>query len=171
MEVNQVVGVFIASQPLLAVGWILLAMGAPDSPVRHRTITVHCLVRATSTQPLGFGAVDHWGALSSSCTGQSGALWLLSQHCSPQTPFADDRWRQLAVTLLAHRTVRWIIAEAALEFPESGWFEGALAGIPDSVRCTIFQHTQVLLLQLNCVPNLISFLVYVEPYAPVIHEF
>jgi hypothetical protein len=27
------------------------------------------------------------------------------------------------------------------------------------------------LLQLNCVPNLISFLVYVEPYAPVIHEF
>jgi hypothetical protein len=40
-----------------------------------------------------------------------------------------------------------------------------------SVRCTIFQHTQVLLLQLNCVPNLISFLVYVEPYAHVIHEF
>jgi hypothetical protein len=27
------------------------------------------------------------------------------------------------------------------------------------------------LLQLNCVPNLISFLVYVEPYAPLIHEF
>jgi hypothetical protein len=40
-----------------------------------------------------------------------------------------------------------------------------------TVRCAILQHTQVLLLQLNCVPNLISFLVYVEPYAPVIHEF
>jgi hypothetical protein len=39
------------------------------------------------------------------------------------------------------------------------------------VRCTIFHHTQVLLLQLNCVSNLISFMVCVEPYAPVIHEF
>jgi hypothetical protein len=42
--------------------------GAPlDSPVR-------CSVRATSAQPLGFGEVDHWGALSFCCTGQSGDL-------------------------------------------------------------------------------------------------
>jgi hypothetical protein len=40
-----------------------------------------------------------------------------------------------------------------------------------TVRCANFQHTQVLLLQLNCVPNLVLFLVCVEPYAPVIHEF
>jgi hypothetical protein len=32
---------------------------------------MHCPVRATSAQPLGFGVVDHWSALSSSCTGQS----------------------------------------------------------------------------------------------------
>jgi hypothetical protein len=31
-------------------------MGAPDSPVRHRIATVHCPVRATLAQPLGFGA-------------------------------------------------------------------------------------------------------------------
>jgi hypothetical protein len=34
---------------------------------------VHCPVRATSAQPLGFGAVDLWRRLSSSCTGKSGA--------------------------------------------------------------------------------------------------
>jgi hypothetical protein len=43
--------------------------------------------------------------------------------------------------------------------PESGWFRVVQRCTPDTVRCTIFQHTQVLLLQLNCVPNLISFLV------------
>jgi Fe-S-cluster-containing dehydrogenase component len=48
-------------------------MGAPDSPVRHRTAIVHCPVHATSAQPLGFGAVDNWRCLSSSCTEQSGA--------------------------------------------------------------------------------------------------
>jgi hypothetical protein len=34
----------------------LLAMGAPDSPVRHRTGTVHCSVRCHVTQLLGSGA-------------------------------------------------------------------------------------------------------------------
>jgi hypothetical protein len=71
-------GVFIASQPLLIVGWILLVVGASDSPVRHQTVTVHCPVRATSAHPLEFGAVDRWWRLSSSCTGQFGALWLLT---------------------------------------------------------------------------------------------
>jgi hypothetical protein len=44
--------------------------------------TVHCPVRATSAQPLGFGAFDHWGALSSCCTGQSGA--------TPYSPVPSD---------------------------------------------------------------------------------
>jgi hypothetical protein len=48
-------------------------MGAPDSPVRHWTVTVQCPVCATSAQLLGFEAVDRWRRLSSSCTGQSGA--------------------------------------------------------------------------------------------------
>jgi hypothetical protein len=48
-------------------------MGAPDSPVRHRTCTVHCLVRRHVTQPLGFGAKSIIGALSPCGIGQSGA--------------------------------------------------------------------------------------------------
>jgi hypothetical protein len=48
-------------------------MGAPDSPVRHRTDTVQCPVRRHVTQPLGFGAKLTIGALSSCGTGQSGA--------------------------------------------------------------------------------------------------
>jgi hypothetical protein len=48
-------------------------MGAPDSPVRHRTGTVPCSVRRHVTQPVGFGAGRPLEALSSCGTGQSGA--------------------------------------------------------------------------------------------------
>jgi hypothetical protein len=47
--------------------------GAQDSSVAYRTVTIHCPVRATSARPLGFGAVDRWSPLSFCCTGQSGA--------------------------------------------------------------------------------------------------
>jgi hypothetical protein len=47
-------------------------MGAPDSPVRHRTGTVGCPVRRHVTQPLGFGATSTVGALSPCDIGQSG---------------------------------------------------------------------------------------------------
>jgi hypothetical protein len=76
-------GVFIAPNHFHSRWWRLLAMGAPDSPVRHRTTTVHCPVCATSAQPLGFGAGRPLEPLSYCCTGQSGALWLC---CS------DFRW-------------------------------------------------------------------------------
>jgi hypothetical protein len=75
----------------------LLTGGPPDSPVVHRTVTIHCLVRLLAL------------------------FWLLRAqarivhfYCS----VADDRWRCVAVTLLAHRTVRWIIAERLPEFPK-----------------------------------------------------
>jgi hypothetical protein len=79
-------------------------MGAPDSLVAHRTVTVHCPVRATSARPLGFGAVDRWSSLSFCCTGQSGATpdspvtsdfcaLTLSRHCSTLFICAVDRWR------------------------------------------------------------------------------
>jgi hypothetical protein len=48
-------------------------MGAPDSPVRHRTGTVPCPVCRHVTQSLGFGAGRSLKALSSCGTGQSGA--------------------------------------------------------------------------------------------------
>jgi hypothetical protein len=163
-------GVFITSQPLQVVGWILLAMGAPDSPVCHRTVTVYWPVRATSAQPLGFGAVDRWRRLSSSCTGQSDGLWLLRfwlcrgtvAHCC----FCRvGRWRREPLLC-------WLIgqsggtpdspvnySEGCPGILESGWFgvlrawcTGHCPVVHRTVRCAIFQHTQVLLLQSDCVP-------------------
>jgi hypothetical protein len=66
---KEVVGGIYSLQPLPSRWLNLLAMGTPDSPVAHRTVTVHCLARATSARPLGFGAIDRWDG----CIGQSGA--------------------------------------------------------------------------------------------------
>jgi hypothetical protein len=51
----------------------LLAMGAPDSLVRHRTGPVHCPVRRHVTQPLGFRSSRPLAPLSSCGTRQSSA--------------------------------------------------------------------------------------------------
>jgi hypothetical protein len=48
-------------------------MGAPDSPVRHRTGIMHCPVPRHVTQPLGFRAKTIVGPLSSCSIEQSGA--------------------------------------------------------------------------------------------------
>jgi hypothetical protein len=48
-------------------------MGVPNSPMRHQTLTVQCLVYCHVTQPLGFGAKSTIGALSPCGTGQSDA--------------------------------------------------------------------------------------------------
>jgi hypothetical protein len=115
---NEVVGGIYSPQPLPSHWQRLLAMGAPDSPVRHQTVTVHCPVSATSAQTLGFGAVDRWRCLLSCCTGQSGA--------TPDSPVPSDFYAltstaalfsivalhsqplaQGVVAPLAHRTVRW----------------------------------------------------------------
>jgi hypothetical protein len=90
-------------------------MGAPDSPVRHRTATVHCPVRATSTQPLGFRAGRPLEPLSSCCTGQSGATPdspVPSDFCALTSDMHCSRWQvivgaQGVVALLAHQIVRW----------------------------------------------------------------
>jgi hypothetical protein len=68
-----VVGGIYSPQPPRSRWGRLLAMGAPDSPVSHRTGPVHCLVRRHVTQPLEFGAKSTIGALSPCGTGQSGA--------------------------------------------------------------------------------------------------
>jgi hypothetical protein len=57
-HLKEVVGGIYSLQPLPSHWLILLAMGTPDSPVVHRTGTVHCPVHATSARPLGFGAID-----------------------------------------------------------------------------------------------------------------
>jgi hypothetical protein len=69
----EVFGRIDSLQPLHSRWLTLLSMGTLDSPVAHRTTTVHYLVHATSARPLGFGAVDRWNHLSFCCTRQSGA--------------------------------------------------------------------------------------------------
>jgi hypothetical protein len=59
-------------QPLPSRWLTLLAMGTPDSPVMHQTVTIHYPVSATSARPLGFGAGRPLEPLSYSCTGQFG---------------------------------------------------------------------------------------------------
>jgi hypothetical protein len=77
---------------------------------------VHCLVCSTSSQPLGFEAVDYWGRLSSSCTGQSGA--------TPDSPVPSDYCASDSVEALL-RTVPF--AESTV-----GAGSRCSAGSPDS---------------------------------------
>jgi hypothetical protein len=60
----------------------LLSSGSPDSPMVHRTGPVDCLVRRLARVLTSARTVAH----------------LMSS--------ADDRWREVAVAPLAHRTVR-----------------------------------------------------------------
>jgi hypothetical protein len=105
-------------QPLCSCWTRLLAMGAPDSPVRHRTGTVHCPVHATSAQMLGFWAVDvgvvcrltapdslvpHW---TFRCP-LTLLLWLCYALFAFTVHSAVDRCTHRAVALLAHWTIRW----------------------------------------------------------------
>jgi hypothetical protein len=104
----------------------LLAMGAPDSPVRHHV-----------TLSLGLGAGRPLQALSSCGTGQSVChsdllLWLLSRYCAElftrqsRPLHADSRCSAgTPDSPVAHRTVRWIIAELHLGNPKLrslSWF-------------------------------------------------
>jgi hypothetical protein len=117
-------------QPLCS-GWQgLLAMGAPESLVRHRTTTVHCPVRATSAQPLAFGAVDHWRRLSSSCTGQSGALWLLcSYFCHGTVAHYNFCSRPL---VCRESLLRWLTGQSGGTTDSPVNYSGGCPGIPES---------------------------------------
>jgi hypothetical protein len=108
-------------------------MGALDSPVSHRTGTVHCLVHRHVTQPLGFWSSRPLAPLSSCGTGQSGA--------TPDTvQCASD---SAALTLRALFLCQWLLQSTVarvsrcsagtpdslvnysgvrLPKPESGWF-------------------------------------------------
>jgi hypothetical protein len=117
-------------------------MGAPD--------TVRCASHVT--QPLGFwrfrplelwhlGAPDSHCSLSSAPSSVALTLRELSAHCSA---FAGVRWsgplrwsRCSAGTPdshVAHRTVRWIIAEQRLRNPKVKSSACTVPGAPDTVR-------------------------------------
>jgi hypothetical protein len=130
-------GVFIASQPLLAVGWFLLSMGAPDSHcalsgARHVSATV----RVRSSWPLGRLVVllhqTVWWHI-----GQSGDLWLCcSNFCAALFITVHSAQSivgaQGVVAPLAHRTVWWhtrqsgeLLRRAPSRNPRVGGLEGA----------------------------------------------
>jgi hypothetical protein len=139
---------------------------------------VHCPVPATSA--------DHWGlerltvevlcllatpkspVAHQTCLVRSDfLLWLLTTHYSP---FAVDRWHIRPLLHWLTGLVRWILAECLSKKLESGKFARCLAWAPDSVRCATGSTVSSLCSKLCWVPNLISSLVYVELYAPMIND-
>jgi hypothetical protein len=112
----------------------LLTGGPPDSPVVHRTVTIHCLVRLLALLWL-LRAGAHCSLLLFRCRRP---LALCSRY-SAGTPDSP----------VLQRTVRWIIAERLLEFSKVASSElGSLVhrtlsgGTPDSLVCQT-RHTSV----------------------------
>jgi hypothetical protein len=95
--------------------WLLelWLVGPPDSLVVHRTVTVQCPVRLLAPALTSARAV---------------ALFTFTIH------FCRRPLAQIVVTPLAHRTVRWIIAEWLPEFPKLSSSEWIHPGAPDIVR-------------------------------------
>jgi hypothetical protein len=183
-------GVFIVCNHFLALGCFCSRWA--HQIVRWRTgQTVHCPVRATSVRPLGFGASWSLEVLSCSCTGQSGhrchtrhvrwpltsLLWLLSRtvhHCSLLQSTVDVQWsllRWLTVhvrctpdNLMNYSGARLVETRERHVRLRAGLVRRTLSGAPQAA------HSQVLCSKFVCVPNWISFLVCVEPYAPEIND-
>jgi hypothetical protein len=107
----------------------LLAMGAPDSPVRHRTVSGapprHPIVRAWSCSTVG-GFVLMWHQTVRCDTGQSGApLTKCSDfcriHCSVLFTIRVDCCTQIVVASLVHRTVRWHTGQFGELYRSGAW--------------------------------------------------
>jgi hypothetical protein len=108
-------GVIYSHQPNCSRWRRLLAMGAPDSPVRHRTVSGapprHLVVRAWSWLTVG-GFVLMWHRQSGATPDSSVPLLtncsdFCRVHCSVLFTVRVDRCTQIAVAPVAHRTVRW----------------------------------------------------------------
>jgi hypothetical protein len=145
-------GVFIAPTTKVTVWWGLLSHGAPDSPVRHWTLS-----DAPATSPsrwvLTVGASDRWAtgqsggapdshySLSGAPSGAALTSACADAHCS-RLLFRCRRLLALGSRYFAsipdspvlHRTVLWIIVERLPEFPKVASSElGSL--VHQTVRC------------------------------------
>jgi hypothetical protein len=160
----------------------VLSHGAPDSPVRHRTLsgapatsadrwgsTVRALTCGASG--LSGGAPDRSCRLSGAPTTRALTLARTVAHWMRlQSTVA----REVAVAPLAHRTVWWIIAERPLTFPEGEESSLECPGAPDTVRWHTGQSGapdqgafRDVFCSLCLNPFLVFLLAYCEPLAPV----
>jgi hypothetical protein len=152
----------------------LLSKGAPDSPVRHQTLSG---APATSPNRWGstVGASDIWA------TGQSGDAPDI--HCSLSgAPFDACSARAVAhYSLLLLQATVGAVAVAPLgtpdspvnysgvapRIPEGGKFGVDLPGAPDTVRWCRPGHPSVVFCSFYLNPFLDFLLICVEPLAPV----
>jgi hypothetical protein len=156
-----VVGGIYSPQPPRSCWGRLLAMGAPDSLVRHRTGPVHCPVRRHVTQPLWFGSNRPLAPLSSSGTRQV----MFTVRCASDSTALTLRALFLCQWLLPSTVARVSRCSAGtpdspvnysgvcLVKPESGWFNpirawctGRCPVAHQTVRCARPEHTWFLLL-------------------------
>jgi hypothetical protein len=176
LEVADWGGIY-SHQPNCSRWWSLLAMGAPNSPVRHRTVSGapprHPVVRAWSWSTVGgFVLMRH---RTVRCAFDL-LLWLLPRYCAAlfirqSWPLrADSRCSAGAPNSpVVHQTVQWIIAELRLGNPKLrslSWFtlvHRTLSGAPDQ-GTPRFPFCSFLLK-----PILFFLLVCVEPLTPVDH--
>jgi hypothetical protein len=114
----------------------LLSGGAPDSPVRHRTVTIDGLVPISflfwRRRPLHLRA--RWRTRHCSVhTGQSGA---------PCRPLARATRRpRIARPTVGSPDSPVNYSRTPPIFPESGLFTGGWPSAPDTVRCTTGQSS------------------------------
>jgi hypothetical protein len=118
-------------------------MGAPDSPVRHRTVSGEPprqpVRQGWSWSTVG-GFVLMWHRTLRCRTGQSGApltccsdIWIPLFTLQSRPLRADSRCSAGAPdSPMAHRTVRWIIAEVRLGNPKVKSLKSFFPGAPDS---------------------------------------
>jgi hypothetical protein len=182
-----VVGVFIA--PTTKSGrWKAVCRMA------HRTVrcaTGHCPVRQPRQPavrvrplelwrvgPLGCPMVHRTGPVD--CPVRNCACSDSGVHCSALNAVAVDRWREVVVAPLAHRTVRcdtghcpvlhrtvrWIIAERPPIFPKVASLASSSL-VHRTVRCARPGYLWDIFSSLNLNPSLVFLLACCEPLAPV----
>jgi hypothetical protein len=127
-------------------------VGPPDSPVVHRTVTVHCPVRLLAPALTLRELSTHCLRIVHLLQTTVGAV-AVAPHDTPDSP-------------VLHRTVRWIIAEWLSKNPKLGSSE-LISLVHRTVWCARPGQPSVGIAPFFLNPILDFLLVCVEPLAPV----